>query len=418
MNATALETFPHEAVVDEHGLAAVTLSVNWSDERATHEDQLHVEHFSVWREADLLPPEIGTHIPGMRAGDEAKVALSSGQAVSSWDAARQLSTKPAHFDHHHRPGLEVYPLLGRFYPQGFLHGAMGIFDDAVEPARITGLSEKQLVADLNHPLARFDLQVQLHLDQVLPGYDRRGGRCTSPLDDLLRYPGLAAPLANGQDIDYGDDTKGMSPVDDRQDALFYKVSRMVQHLDSRALKTVNDLYRRLIPARAEVLDLMASFDSHLQGIPTSRLHVLGMNDEELAANTAADDRTIQDLNKSPTLPFDSSSLDTIVCTASIEYLTRPDEVLTEALRVLRPGGVFAATFSNRWFPTKAIRIWSDLHEFERVGMVSQWLQQAGFTDLHTCSSRGWPRPSDDAHAHETPLSDPVYAVWGFKAKAL
>lgn len=95
-----------------------------------------------------------------------------------------------------------------------------------------------------------------------------------------------------------------------------------------------------------------------------------------------------------------------------------DAVLTEALRVLRPGGVFAATFSNRWFPTKAIHIWSDSHEFERVGMASQWLQQAGFTDLHTCSSRGWPRPSDDAHAYETPLSDPVYAVWGFKAKAL
>lgn len=135
MNATALETLPHEAVVDEHGLAAVTLSANWADERATHEDQLHVEHFSVWREADLLPPEIGTRIPGMRAGDEAKVALSSGQAVSPWDAAKQLSTKPAHFDHHHRPGSEVDPLLGRFYPQGFLHGAMGIFDDAVEPAR-------------------------------------------------------------------------------------------------------------------------------------------------------------------------------------------------------------------------------------------------------------------------------------------
>ena len=417
MNATAPETFPLGSVVDEHGLAAVTLSVNWADDRAKHEDQLHVEHFSVWREADILPLEIGAAIAGMKAGDEAHAALSPGEAIDPWDPARQVTAKPTRFDQHHRPGLEVSPRLGRFYPQGFLHGVRGIFDDAVEPARITGLSAENLLADLNHPLARFDLRVKLHLDEVLPGYDRRGGRCLSPLDDLLRYPGLAAPLPGGQYVDYGDDGDGMSPVDTRQDALFYQLPRMVQHLDSRALQTVNELYRRLIPAQAEVLDLMASFDSHLQGISTGKLHVLGMNGEELAANTAASERIIQDLNESATLPFADNSLDSIVCTASIEYLNQPSRVLAEALRVLRPGGLFAATFSNRWFPTKAIRIWSDLHEFERVGMVSQWLQQAGFSDLHTFSSRGWPRPQDDAHAHETLLSDPVYAVWGFKAEA-
>jgi len=47
-------------------------------------------------------------------------------------------------------------------------------------------------------------------------------------------------------------------------------------------------------------------------------------------------------------------------------------------------------------------------------MVTQWLQQAGFGSLHTLSSRGWPRPEDDPHYGETALSDPVYAVWGFK----
>ena len=51
----------------------------------------------------------------------------------------------------------------------------------------------------------------------------------------------------------------------------------------------------------------------------------------------------------------------------------------------------AITFSNRWFPTKAIRVCSELHEFERLGMVIQWLNEAGFGDLHTFSSRGWAR---------------------------
>jgi len=191
---------------------------------------------------------------------------------------------------------------------------------------------------------------------------------------------------------------------------------MVQHLDARALETLNALYRRLIPAQAEVLDLMASFDSHLQGIAPANLHVLGRNAEELTANRAASNRVEQDLNESPVLPVETGSLDAVICTASIEYLTRPADVLAETLRVLRPGGVTVISFSNRWFPSKAIRVWSELHEFERVGLVTQWLRRAGLEKMHTFSSRGWPRPADDPHAGETPYSDPVYAVWGFKPK--
>ena len=159
---------------------------------------------------------------------------------------------------------------------------------------------------------------------------------------------------------------------------------------------------------------MASHDSHLQGSAARKLHVLGMNAEELDANRDATARLVYDLNQSAKLPFDAAGLDAVVCTASVEYLAHPLEVFGEVLRILRPGGVFVTTFSNRWFPTKAVRVWEELHEFERVGMVTQWLQQAGFNDLHTFSSRGWPRPEDDAHFGQTLVSDPVYAVWGFK----
>ena len=406
-----------ERRVDPHGLASVTLGVHWSDDRAVHEDELHVEKFSVWREADILPAGIGSKIPGMAAGDHVDARVAPGDVVGPWRPDRQIGTTPSSFDTHHRRGLEVRPRVGRFYPQGFFHGVRGIFEDAIEPARITGLSDRGLALDLNHPLARFAMRVGLRVDQVLPGFDRRGGRCVSPLDDLLRHTGLAAPLGDGGETDYGDDADGLSRMDPRGDDIFYGTPRMVQHLDDRALQTVNALYRRLIPDRAEVLDLMASFDSHLQGVDVSGLQVLGMNPDELEANPLARNRIVHDLNDAPTLPQEEGSLDAVICTASIEYLTRPRDVLAETRRVLRPGGLFAVTFSNRWFPTKAIRIWSELHEFERVGMVTQWLQQAGFAGLHTFSSRGWPRPADDRHAGETPYSDPVYAVWGFKPDA-
>jgi len=51
-------------------------------------------------------------------------------------------------------------------------------------------------------------------------------------------------------------------------------------------------------------------------------------------------------------------------TVSVEYLTRPFDVFAEAARVLKPGGVCAATFSNRGFPPKVIWVWPVLHEFE------------------------------------------------------
>jgi len=415
MNATSIQIAEEDKVLDSQGLAAVTFTLLWSDGRAEHEDQMHTEKFSVWREADFLPAAIRSTIIGMRAGDSAEAVLPVGELTGGWDAARQVAGSPSRFGRNYRRGLDVEPRLGRYYPQGFFHGLQEIVREAVEPARITALDENTMHVDLNHPFARFPFKVVFNLNRVLPGTDMRGGRCSSPLDDLVRYPGLAAPLQGGLDTCYGDTRQAMARMDERDDAAFYSSPRMVQHLDARALETINALYQRLIPENADVLDLMASYDSHLQGCSMRSLHALGMNAAELQANTAAIERVVQDLNQAQTLPFDDASLDAVVCTASVEYLTRPQAIFTEVLRVLRPGGVFVVTFSNRWFPTKAIQVWSELHEYERVGMVTQWLQHAGFSGLQTFSSRGWPRPKSDPHAGEIPLSDPVYATWGYKS---
>ncbi|MEN8802952.1 MAG: class I SAM-dependent methyltransferase [Thiogranum sp.] len=417
MNAISMQDLEQDKALDRQGLAAMTFTLTWSDGRATHEDEMHVEKFSVWREADFLPADLGLKITGMHVGDRVQTALPAGELTDGWNTGRQFSTTPSGFDRQYRPGLGIEPRCGRFYPQGFFHGNHGVLREALEPARITALDSQTMRVDLNHPLARFPLLVQCRLNRVLAGSDRRGGRCASPLDDLVRYPGLAAPLPDGTPADFGDSAEGMSRMDERGDPVFYASPRLVQHLDARALETVNSLYRRLIPAQADVLDLMASHDSHLQGCSPRNLHVLGLNAQELVANRAATAQLTQDLNQLHRLPFDDASLDAVVCTASVEYLIQPRDIFSEVLRILRPGGVFVQTFSNRWFPTKAIQVWGELHEFERVGMVTQWLQQAGFGRLHTFSSRGWPRPEDDPHYGETALSDPVYAVWGLKISA-
>jgi SAM-dependent methyltransferase len=140
---------------------------------------------------------------------------------------------------------------------------------------------------------------------------------------------------------------------------------------------------------------------------------LGLNETELRRNPQLTGYVVHDLNQTPVLPFPDNSFDAVVCTVSVEYLTRPLEVFVEIKRLLKPGGLFLLTFSNRWFPPKVVKIWTEILDFERLGLVLEYFHQAGgFSDLATYSARGWPRPQDDKYYPQVRLSDPVFAAWG------
>ena len=157
--------------------------------------------------------------------------------------------------------------------------------------------------------------------------------------------------------------------DERPDDEFYAVDRLVTHIDDGAIAAVGDLYEEL-GLDGEVLDLCSSWVSHFRA-PPRRLVALGMNTAELAANGAATERLVHDLNADPALPFPAGSFDAVTCCVSVDYLTRPLEVFAEVARVLRDGSPFVCTFSNRCFPTKAIRGWlvtDDAGHAELVGV--------------------------------------------------
>lgn len=392
-------------------LASATFNLKWTESDVVHEDRLHFEKFSAWRDIDTLPAAMANLLIGSVAGDVLEATAPAGDWVPGWSEGQSFRLPVHAFDGQVVAGHSLAPACGRFYPRGFFHGYAHIVREETVPARITALDENALVLDLNHPLARFPLAVSLTIEAVHDEIDLRGGRCNNCIDELLHHPGLAARLADGRDTTFIG-AAALERMDDTPDSAFYSLPRPVQHLDARALETVEALYAQLIPGGATVLDLMASFDSHLTTARPESLSVLGMNAVELAANAEAEQRTVQDLNGNARLPYPAAHFDAVVCTASVEYLTNPLAVFAEVRRVLKPGGIFISTFSNRWFPTKAIQIWSELHEFERLGLVTQWYRQAGFGDLHTYSARGWPRPPDDAHAATQRLSDPVFAVWG------
>ncbi|MHC4476651.1 MAG: class I SAM-dependent methyltransferase [Planctomycetota bacterium] len=142
---------------------------------------------------------------------------------------------------------------------------------------------------------------------------------------------------------------------------------------------------------------------------------LGLNEKELKKNLQLNDFVVYDLNANPVLPFESDSFDAVVCTVSVEYLTDPLAVFKEVARVLRQEGYFVLTFSNRWFPSKVVKVWQDIHGFERMGLVLEYfIRSERFKELQTYSVRGMPRPRDDKYFPDLRFSDSIFAVWSQK----
>jgi SAM-dependent methyltransferase len=129
-----------------------------------------------------------------------------------------------------------------------------------------------------------------------------------------------------------------------------------------------------------------------------------MNDDELAANPQAAATVVHDLNRSPRLPFDDDSFDAAVCCVSVDYLTRPVEVFADVARVVRAGGVFISTFSNRCFPTKAIRGWLSTTDADHCEIVAAYFRLAG----------GWDEPTVQRRTPALHRGDPLYAVWAHR----
>lgn len=398
--------------LNKYSRATVEFSITWQKDGIEHQDCLWTDQVNLWR--DCFPRQLSAALIGKGEGEETRVRIGAGEIPATHHQNRIVELSQGNFYAPAHPGQPLRAVSGRFYPQGFLHGVDNVFQVATAPARCVLGGEKPRF-DLNHPLAGHDLELTAKVIRINQSGVERGGRCEDWLERICdNGPGMQARHGDLATDFFSAD--GRVRQDDSPDSAFYLRPRMVQHLDSTARATICERYGSLIAPGARVLDLMGSWDSHLpEELSLQELTVLGMNQEELSANRRASATIIQDLNQDTRLPFAENSLDAIICTASVEYLTDPLAVFAEIRRVLAPGGVLAAAFSNRWFPPKAIGIWTELHEFERLGMVLEMFRQTGgFTDLASLSRRGLPRPEDDPH-QELPLSDPVFMAWGKKA---
>lgn len=392
--------------------AAIEFALRWRCENANHADLYVANQLNLWR--DYFPPALERAVIDKPVGHAESVVCAPGELVPDYASRDCLDIDTARFERRVVNGRATEPRAGRYYPGGFIAGVRDLTRDNILPFRVAGVNDTRLTVDLNHPLAGRAVNLTARILKAWQAGAQRGGTVQDVAELIAgKGPGMQARW-RGQATDFlsGD---ALSREREDADGHFYQGARLVDHLDRVATRQVEKLYARLLPKGAKVLDLMTSWKSHLDLAEPGAVAGLGMNAEELAANPRLAERRIADLNTEPRLPWDDTSFDAVVCALSVEYLTRPVEVFAEVRRVLKPGGRFVVVFSNRYFPPKAVRVWADLHPFERTGLVLDYfLRCGGYANLTSFSLSGLIRPEDDKYAGQTPWSDPIHAVWGDK----
>jgi hypothetical protein len=399
-------------ILDKKTVASIELSLSWKSLAVKHTDCFFVSKVNFYR--DILPQKIIDLLLGKIAGDTIEIPNFIKKIVSPYVENNLFSIEQRQFDRFHTAPVEMKPRFGRFYPKGLLKALPGIFKGNLEPFRCVGISDTAITADFNHPLSQKDGDLNMIIKDVRKNIGELGGLCTDWFEIITSGPGMQARYY-GNPTDFFSD-EPFTRTNEDKDPMFYKNPRLVTHVDDTAISVIRRIYGQILKNGTKVLDLMSSWRSHVpQNIKLASLIGLGLNREEMLQNPQLTDHIIHDLNREPLLPFTDNEFDAVICTVSVEYLIHPFEVFEDIARILKTDGYFIVTFSNRWFPPKVIRIWTELHDFERMGLVLEYFLQTGlYKNLNTYSMRGLPRDEDDRYYPVTPYSDPVYAVWGQK----
>ena len=135
-------------------------------------------------------------------------------------------------------------------------------------------------------------------------------------------------------------------MDESSDAQFYSSPRFVTHIDDRCIDALAQYYADTLPdltTKPRILDLCSSWISHLPETWTkdqTEVIGIGMNESELKENRVLSSYAVRDLNVDPSLDelagCDSGSFDAVICAVSIDYMTKPRELMGEVARVSLP----------------------------------------------------------------------------------
>jgi len=398
------------AHIAQDSLATIYFSFTWKSSHATHVEHYFAKDVDLTR--DILPLGVKSRILGLGEGDSVEL-IADPSEVPLFKPGKVLDMPIVRFQPPQINDRTITPRIGRYYPKNFIDQVPGTRPDSVTPFRVVERDRASFKADLNHPMAGREVTIKATVMEV-NAPSTEAGTLKRWTNIFYQGPGMQARLPETPTDYLGDDP--FQRKNESGDAEFYAAPHKARHLDEQASTCVQNLYGDLLEDGMDILDLMTGDMSHLpDALKPNSVTGLGLNQEAIDANAALTERIVHNLNEAPELPFEKDSFHAIICTVSVEYLTKPFEIFQEAARVLKPGGVFVLTFSNRWFDDKVVRIWPELTEFERMGLVSQFfVREEKFNDLNTLSERGWPQTEDskDNNSEDLGQSDPIYAVWG------
>lgn len=396
--------------IENDTLATIEFVLRWSDGNACHEDRYLARRVNLWR--DIFPTYLRGKIKGSKQGDVITVNYKPGELVPPYSESLIHEIPFRMFASRKFADIEIVPAKGRFLPKGMVSGINGVYPQTISPFRVLDIDDSSFTADFNHPFSTYPVTLECHIQNVALKECETGGRLYHWGEELCDYgPGMQSSLA-GHPTDFiCNGFYGRS--DDRSDKFFYEKIRHVGHIDSQASANLKQIYSRFVKSEMKVLDLMSSVESHLPDDINLEVTGLGLNLDELNLNPVLKHKVRQDLNENPDFSFESEEFDAVVCSLSIEYLIRPEEVFKNIYNALRPDGTLLIGISNRWFPTKVTNGWLTLHEYERMAYLRQLAEQAGFNgSWGTVVVRNDWRPVTDKHFVATRgVSDPVYVVW-------
>lgn len=351
-------------VFNDNAVGALEFSVTWE------KDGIHHEEWFLGRKVnpvnDIFPRDMRKALEGKREGDTVTFTYEPRLCIPR-HREKLVRTMPMH---KLRPktlcGTPIIPRVGRFYPQGHINGIRDIYPDTLTPFRMIALDGDTFTADCNHPLANIPVTFTVTIQYL-----------------ETRDTGTYGSLTHWREAtcDWG---PGMQAMLDGQPTDFY-----LPDFFDRNDETDTPFTPPLVDKTAR-----QAFDA-------------------IAAQFITPDMRVLDLSSAPRPEDRHDAAFGFLC---IEYMDDPITVLENVAARLRPGGPVVIGFSNHFDESRVIRGWTELHEFERMGLVLDYIRQAGL-DAHagTVSRRNDWRPKDDPTFLEMRgVSDPLYVVYGYK----
>ena len=390
------------------------LGIRWDGLDCGFEDWLFIPDINPGK--DRLPPGMITQMADVSPGDKIEQLYQTGELVSGWRPDRCLQLRADQFQPAPHTTSSSRFRLGRYYPAEHVCKIAAVEARKNHRCRIIEASNDRYMLDCNHPLSRHPIRMIMQVEAVHQGShgdaDHNRDIAAMVCD---QGPGLQDRLPQ-QETDFFSD-QPFRRQDEGDDADYFRAPSLTPFWDRRALAQVSAHYDRLIPAQAHILDLMAGAHSPLEesSLDIARLCCAGLNAAELVHNPICHQRLVLNVNTIEALPFADQQFDVVLIHAAIEYVTQPFLLFREISRVVKPRGRIIISFTNRWLPDKAIRLWSDVDEFERPAIILSYLRSTGtFSNFQSYSKRGLSAADEDRRAGFI-HSDPVYLVWADKS---